>query len=48
VPTYTANTNPLTNNVTGVRSFYSIEDGVVRFQPGGGLVCSAAVAPLAQ
>jgi hypothetical protein len=47
--TYTANTNPLTNNVTGVRSFCSIEDGVVRFQPsGGGLVCAATVAPLSQ
>jgi len=47
--TYAANANPLTNNVTGVRSFCSIEDGVVRFQPsGGGLVCAATVAPLSQ
>ena len=47
--TYAANSNPLTNNVTGVRSFCSIEDGAVCFQPsGGGLVCSAAVAPLSQ
>ena len=47
--TYTANANPLTNNVTGVRSFCSIEDGVVRFQAsGGGLVCAATVPPLSQ
>ena len=47
--TYAANANPISNNVTGVRSFCSVEDAVVRFTPsGGGLVCTAAVAPLSQ
>jgi type IV pilus assembly protein PilA len=47
--TYAANANPITNNVTGVRSFCSMEDAVVRFQPsGGGLACTAAAAPLSQ
>ena len=45
--TYIANANPAQNNVTGVRSFCSIEDAVVRFQAsGGGLNCAATVPPL--
>jgi type IV pilus assembly protein PilA len=44
---YVADANPAALNTTGVKSFCSIEDGVVRFQPsGGGLDCAATVAPL--
>jgi prepilin-type N-terminal cleavage/methylation domain-containing protein len=44
---YAINANPLTPNQTGVRSFCSVEDAVVRFQPsGGGLVCTNAIPPL--
>jgi type IV pilus assembly protein PilA len=44
---YGVNANPLTLNQTGVRSFCSVEDAVVRFQAsGGGLVCANTVAPL--
>jgi prepilin-type N-terminal cleavage/methylation domain-containing protein len=45
---YSAVTDPLTVNSTGVRSFCSIEDGVVRYQQVGPLggACTAAIAPL--
>ncbi|PYX26957.1 MAG: pili assembly chaperone [Acidobacteria bacterium] len=44
---YAVNANPITNNQTGVRSFCSVEDSVVRYIPnGGGLACSNAIAPL--
>jgi len=44
---YVADANPAANNTTGVKSFCSIEDGVVRYQAsGGGLVCAATVPPL--
>jgi len=46
--TYSAVANPLTVNTTGVRSFCSIEDGVVRFVPTGPLggACAPTIAPL--
>jgi type IV pilus assembly protein PilA len=45
---YSATADPLTVNTTGVRSFCSIEDGVVRFVPTGpiGGACAATLAPL--
>jgi len=44
---YAVNANPLTINQTGVRSFCSVEDAVVRFQAsGGGLVCLNTTPPL--
>jgi len=45
---YQAEANPTSLNQSGVRSFCSFEDAVVRFQPsGGGLAtCTGAVAPL--
>jgi type IV pilus assembly protein PilA len=43
---YTAQANPASAQ-TGVRSFCSIEDAVVRFVPSGGIAaCAATVAPL--
>jgi type IV pilus assembly protein PilA len=46
--TYSVVSNPLTVNTTGVRSFCSIEDAVVRFQAVGPLAgaCAATIAPL--
>jgi type IV pilus assembly protein PilA len=45
--TYHVEANPAVPNQTGVRSFCSIEDAVVRFVPSGGVnPCTAAVAPL--
>jgi type IV pilus assembly protein PilA len=45
--TYNVNANPLVNNQMGVRSFCSVEDGVVRYQAsGGGLVCDGSKPPL--
>jgi type IV pilus assembly protein PilA len=46
--TYSAQADPLTVNTTGVRSFCSIEDGVVRFQATGPIAgaCAATMAPL--
>lgn len=49
--TYNAVTDPLTVNTTGVRSFCSVEDGVVRFiavGPIGAGNCAQTVAPLSQ
>jgi type IV pilus assembly protein PilA len=44
---YKADANPAALNTTGVKSFCSVEDGVVRFQAsGGGLVCASTVPPL--
>jgi prepilin-type N-terminal cleavage/methylation domain-containing protein len=44
---YAINANPITNNQTGVRSFCSVEDAVVRYIPsGGGLACTNAIPPL--
>jgi type IV pilus assembly protein PilA len=44
---YNINANPITANQTGVRSFCSISDAIVRYTAsGGGLVCSNAIAPL--
>jgi len=44
---YIADANPAANNTTGVKSFCSIEDAVVRYQAsGGGLKCAATVPPL--
>jgi prepilin-type N-terminal cleavage/methylation domain-containing protein len=44
---YNMNANPITNNQTGVRSFCSVSDAVIRFTPsGGGLVCTNAIPPL--
>ena len=44
---YAVNANPLTNNQTGVRSFCSVSDAVIRFTPsGGGLVCTGATPAL--
>jgi prepilin-type N-terminal cleavage/methylation domain-containing protein len=44
---YAINANPITNNQTGVRSFCSVSDSVIRYIPsGGGLACTNAVAPL--
>jgi len=44
---YAANANPLTLNQTGVRSFCSVSDAVIRFKAsGGGLVCTFAITPL--
>jgi type IV pilus assembly protein PilA len=44
---YNINANPITNNQTGVRSFCSVEDAVVRYiASGGGLVCTNAIPPL--
>ncbi|HUM04150.1 MAG TPA: prepilin-type N-terminal cleavage/methylation domain-containing protein [Terriglobales bacterium] len=44
---YNINANPITNNQTGVRSFCSVADAVVRYIPsGGGLVCTNAINPL--
>src|SRR6266849_6791591 len=44
---YAMNANPITNNQTGVRSFCSVEDSVVRYIPsGGGLACTNAIPPL--
>ena len=48
---YNAVADPLTPNTTGVRSFCSIEDAVVRFVPSGGIGignCAATVQPLTQ
>ena len=42
---YAINGNPLTANQTGVRSFCSVEDGVVRVQVGV-VACTSAVPPL--
>jgi len=45
-PGYTTQANP-SSAQTGVRSFCSIEDAVVRFVPSGGIAaCAATVAPL--
>jgi len=46
--TYSAVADPLTPNTTGVRSFCSLEDGVVRFVPTGPLggACAPTIAPL--
>jgi len=45
--TYHAESNPATANTTGVRSFCSVEDGVVRFAPSGGIAtCATTIAPL--
>ena len=49
--TYNAVTDPLTPNTTGVRSFCSVEDGVVRFLASGGIGagnCAPTVQPLTQ
>ena len=49
--TYNAVSDPLTVNTTGVRSFCSVEDGVVRFiavGPIGAGNCAQTVAPLSQ
>jgi hypothetical protein len=44
---YAINANPITNNQTGVRSFCSVSDAVVRYIPsGGGLACTNAIPPL--
>ena len=44
---YAINANPLTPNQTGVRSFCSVSDAVIRFKAsGGGLVCTNAIPPL--
>ena len=44
---YAINANPITNNQTGVRSFCSVADSVIRYRPsGGGLACTNAIAPL--
>src|SRR6266550_8633135 len=44
---YAINANPTTLNQTGVRSFCSVADAVVRFRPsGGGLACTVAIPPL--
>ena len=44
---YAINANPITNNQTGVRSFCSVADSVIRYIPsGGGLACTNAIAPL--
>jgi type IV pilus assembly protein PilA len=44
---YNINANPITANQTGVRSFCSISDSIVRYKAsGGGLVCTNAIAPL--
>ena len=42
---YNVNANPLTANQTGVRSFCSVSDGVVRWQIGV-VVCTNAIPPL--
>lgn len=47
--TYNIVADPVTQNTTGVRSFCSVEDGVVRFQqvgPLGAGACTNAIAPL--
>jgi type IV pilus assembly protein PilA len=46
--TYNAAADPIGLNTTGVRSFCSIEDGVVRFTPNTaiGATCAATLAPL--
>ena len=46
--TYNAVANPLTVNTTGVRSFCSVEDAVVRFQAVGPLAgaCDQTIPPL--
>jgi len=46
--TYSAVADPLAVNTTGVRSFCSLEDGVVRFQPTGPMAgaCAPTIAPL--
>jgi type IV pilus assembly protein PilA len=45
---YSATADPLTVNTTGVRSFCSVEDGVVRFQQVGPIAppCVTTMAPL--
>jgi len=46
---YAVSANPVTANQTGVRSFCSFEDAVVRYVTGGGIAvgtCPAATAPL--
>jgi type IV pilus assembly protein PilA len=44
---YTTEANPATINTTGVRSFCSVEDAVVRFQnPGPIAACATTIAPL--
>ncbi len=47
--TYNTEANPLTPNTTGVRSFCSVEDGVIRFTPSTAITtCTSAVLPLSQ
>jgi type IV pilus assembly protein PilA len=46
---YAVSANPVTANQTGVRSFCSFEDAVLRYVTGGGIAvgtCPAATAPL--
>src|SRR5580765_1918485 len=44
---YAINANPITNNQTGVRSFCSVADAVIRYKAsGGGLACTNAITPL--
>jgi len=45
--TYHVESNPLVANQTGVRSFCSVEDGVVRYVSAGGIAtCLSTIAPL--
>jgi type IV pilus assembly protein PilA len=49
MPTYSIISAPVQPNQTGVRSFCSFEDGVVRYQPSGAIAaCNSTVAALGQ